>query len=403
MATEMALVQTNLHFKRLTLTEAVAYIVGTNVGAAVLALPYAARQAGYPGIVAAAVLATFFSIVSHLYIAESMLRTPSVTQLVGLFRTYLFKGRAKGLYLWFLFIMTIGVAIPTLTSYIIGGAQSISAILGISTGAAQCIFLVPGMAIVWLGLKATGVLQKAASLLMGAVLLLLTLLSLGHQQAILSRLAHFDAGAFWPILPVAIFTCLSQNTVPEVVRGLAHEPRLVPKAIVYGLLINFVFVLVVPLSVFALLPADKIAEVATTSWGRALGLSGLIMANCFAFFALLTSFWGTAGTILTNIVDVLKLPSEWHLGYRLLSFAITLVPSLIIILCRFTSFVDLIKIAGSIGGVLLALLPVLVLWRARRHGARSPEYIAPAWLGRPVQAGMILFYLGTMIYAALAL
>lgn len=72
-----------------------AYLVGTNVGAAVLALPFAARQAGYAGVVIACLMATAFSLVSHLYLLEAMLRTPAVAQLVGLFRTYLFRGRFK--------------------------------------------------------------------------------------------------------------------------------------------------------------------------------------------------------------------------------------------------------------------------------------------------------------------
>ena len=120
----VALTQTNLHFKRLTSLEATAYLVGTNVGAAILALPYAARHAGYGGAVLACLLATAFSLISHLYVAEAMLRTPTVTQLVGLFRTYLFRGRAGVLYLWFLSLVTIGVAIPTLTAYVLGGAEA---------------------------------------------------------------------------------------------------------------------------------------------------------------------------------------------------------------------------------------------------------------------------------------
>ena len=40
-----------LHFRRLTFTEAVMIIVGGNVGAAILSLPYAARASGYLGAV----------------------------------------------------------------------------------------------------------------------------------------------------------------------------------------------------------------------------------------------------------------------------------------------------------------------------------------------------------------
>ena len=396
----MALSQTNLHFKRLTPFEATAYLVGTNVGAAILALPYAARHAGYGGAVLACLLATAFSLISHLYVTEAMLRTPAVTQLIGLFRVYLFRGRAGALYLWFLSFVTIGVAIPTLTAYVLGGAEALGALTGARGYLAQALFLLPGLAVVWLGLKITGILQKITSIAMGAALLLLTVMSLLHRQMDVTRLMHFDLGAFPPILPVAVFTCMSQATVPEVVRGLAHEPRLIPTVIRRALLINLAFCLVVPFSIFALVPAQGMAEVATISWGRALGVAGLLIANGFAFLALLTSFWGSAGTILTNVVDLLRFPSEWRVGYRLLAFGITILPSLAIVLGRFLGFVALIQAAGAVGGVLIALLPILVMRQARRHGTRAPEYTVPHWLGWPVQTAMLLFYLGTLAYAA---
>ena len=176
----MALTETNLHFRRLTPVEATAYLVGTNVGAAILALPYAARHAGYIGIILTCLAATAFSLLSHLAVAEAMLRTPNVTQLVGLFRTYLFPGRAGVFYLWFLFFVTIGVAIPTLTAYVLGGAETLTAIFGLKGLAAEALFLLPGAAVVWLGLKTTGIVQKLASAAMGLALLLLTVWSLRH-------------------------------------------------------------------------------------------------------------------------------------------------------------------------------------------------------------------------------
>ena len=114
----------------------------------------------------------------------------------------------------------------------------------------------------------------------------------------------------------------------------------------------------------------------------------------------MTSFWGTAGTILTNVADLLRFPSEWHPGYRLLAFGITILPSVAIILGRFLGFVELVKAAGPAGGVLIALLPILVLRRARRLGPRRPEYEVPRWFGWPLQIAMAVSYLGTLALAA---
>jgi len=395
------LIETNLAFKKLSFGEAVAYLVGTNVGAAVLSLPYAARTGGFPAVIITAVLCTFFSLVSHLFIVETMLRTPEVTQLTGLFRTYLFKGKAGRYYLGFLFTITIGVAIPALTAYILGGAEALQAITGWQRSTCLACFFIPGTAVVWLGLGITGKLQKLVSLAMGGIIIGLTVFSILRPDFEPSRLAVFHAPGIWPLLSVGIFTCMSQTSVPEIVRGLAHKPVLIPKAIRTALLINLAFVIVVPISIFGLLQPQDISQVATISWGNALGPIGLYVANVFAFFALITSFWGSAAAILTNIVDLFRFPSDWQISSRLIAFAFTVLPSIILITLNLVGFVELIQIAGSIGGVLLALLPVLVWRKSCRTGVRIPEYQVPRWVGTILPWAMCLFYVGALIAAAI--
>jgi tyrosine-specific transport protein len=397
-----ALAETSLEFRRLTVPEAVGYLVGTNVGAAVLALPYACRHAGFAGAVIACVLATVFSLTSHLYVAEAMLRTTEVTQLTGLFRRYLFPGRAGRPYLVFLFVVTIGVAIPTLAAYVLGGGSALAGLTGVDERLGQALFLLAGAAVVWLGLKTTGFLQKLASLAMAGVLASLVGFSFSNPAADFSRAATFDLWGLGPVIPVAVFTCLSQAVVPEITRGLSDRPALIPRVIRWSLGINLAFSLLVTLSIFLIVPPEGMAQLATDSWGRALGTVGLRLASAFAFFALITSFWGTAGTLLTNVVDLLRFPSEWHLGHRVAAYLITIAPAVILVVGGFWGFVQLVQIAGAAGGIMLALLPILVLRRARRRGDRTPEYAVASWLGAPVQVLMLVFYVGALVLGAIA-
>ncbi len=402
-AANTKLIETNLAFRKLSFSEAVAYLVGTNVGAAVLSLPYAARTGGFPAVIITAVLCTFFSLASHLFIVETMLRTPEVTQLTGLFRTYLFRGRSGRFYLGFLFAVTIGVAIPALTAYILGGAESLQAITGWQRSTCLACFFIPGIAVVWLGLGITGKLQKLVSLAMGGIIIGLTVFSLLRPDFEPSRLAVFHTPGIWPLLSVGIFTCMSQTSVPEIVRGFADRPVLIPKVIRTALLINLAFVVVIPISIFGLLEPQDISQVATISWGKALGPAGFFVANIFAFFALITSFWGSAAAILTNIVDLFRFPSDWQIRSRLIAFTITVSPSIILIALNLIGFVELIQIAGSIGGVLLALLPVLVWRKSCQTGARIPEYRVPGWARVSLPWAMCLFYFGALIAAAVNL
>jgi amino acid permease len=389
-----------LHFKQLTFAQAVMIMVGGNVGAAILSLPYAARASGYFGAVLISLVTTAFSIVSHLYIVEIMLRTKSPGQLVGLMRTYVFDGRFGRLYVALVSVLTVGLAIPSLTAYVMGGGQIIASLLHMPTWLGGLVFLAPGMAVVWVGLRAIGAAQGASSLLMGGILLTFTLVSATHPQFEASRLARFSAAPMLAALPIGVFTSMSQSIVPEVVRGLAHDPESIARAIKWGLGINLLFLLIFPLAIFGLQNPDAISQVVTISWGRALGPAIYLTVNLFALLALLTSFWASAGAIMGNVVEIMRADSEWNTRTRLAAFGITVAPSLALVLLGGFEFGDMIQAAGAVGGVILAVLPIFVLARARAASGRRPEYQVGVLYSPVVRIALLVFYLGVFIVAA---
>jgi len=391
-----------LHFKRLTFTEAVMVIVGGNVGAAILSLPYAARASGYFGAALISLVTTVFSIISHLYIVEIMLRTKSPGQLVGLMRTYMFDGRFGRLYVALVSVLTVGLAIPSLTAYVMGGGQIIASLLHMPAWLGGLLFLAPGMAVVWVGLKAIGAAQGVSSLLMGGVLLTFTVASAMHPDFEVSRLTRFAASPMLAALPVGVFTSMSQSIVPEVVRGLAHEPKSIVRAIKWGLSINLLFLLLFPLAIFGLQNPDAISQVVTISWGRTLGPAIYLTINLFALLALLTSFWASAGAVMGNVVEIMRADSEWNIRARLVAFGVTVAPSLALVFLGKLEFGDMIEAAGAVGGVILAVLPIFVLARARAASGRRPEYQVGILYSPVVRIALLLFYVGVLAYAAFA-
>jgi len=389
-----------LELKRITLFQAVMLLVGGNVGAAILSLPYAARVAGYPGTAIISVITTAFALVSHLYIVEIMLRTRRPTQLVGLMREYMqTEGRGVG-WVVLMALLTAGIAIPSLTAYVIGGAEIIRAFVTVGPIAAGLMFVIPGAAVVWLGLRATGVAQQWASIIMGVALLVFALASALNPDFEFPRLARFVPGAMAAALPVGIFTSMSQGLTPEVVRGLSHEPENIPKAIFIGLAINLVFLLVFCAAIFGLLPFDAISEVVTVSWGKSLSLPIWAAVNSFALLALLTSFWGSALASMGNVIEALGFKSESALSSRIIAFTITVAPSVALVFAQRFDFRDMISTAGAVGGVVLAVLPIPILLRARAHSEREPEFTCGALFAAPVRAAVVLFYVGVLAYAA---
>jgi hypothetical protein len=71
--------------------------------------------------------------------------------------------------------------------------------------------------------------------------------------------------------------------------GFADKPEKLPKAIMVGMALTFTLLALVPLSVISLNGLDNISDVATISWGRALGEWAFFSANLFALCAMLTS------------------------------------------------------------------------------------------------------------------
>ena len=124
--------------------------------------------------------------------------------------------------------------------------------------------------------------------------------------------------------------------------------------------------------------------------------------NLFALLALLTSFWGGAGAAMGNVVEIIRFKSEWDIGARLAAFAVTIAPSLVLTLIGRFDFVDMIQTAGSVGGVILAVLPIFILRRARQLSEREPEYYVGVLYSPVGKASLFIFYFGGLVYAAFA-
>jgi hypothetical protein len=93
-----------------------------------------------------------------------------------------------------------------------------------------------------------------------------------------------------------------------------------------GMALTFTLLALVPLSVISLNGLDNISDVATISWGRALGEWAFFSANLFALCAMLTSYWGLGGSFLTNIFDQFRLGNDEQPARRLMVLLVVAIP-----------------------------------------------------------------------------
>lgn len=382
-----------LKVTKLTLYEAVAIIVGANIGSGILGLAYSSRLAGWPILLLWLIIAGVFTTFSMLYVAETALRTKKPLQLPGLAEKYV--GKAGSV---LVFISVCANSIGCMVAYTTGSGNILCTLLGLPNWAGSILFTVPCVLVVWLGLKATGLWEKFISTGMVALLAIIILASFISGKADVSRAIYANWTYAVPLMSSAIFCYIAQYAVPELARGMRHTPRKLPVAIMLGMFITGVLLAVVPLAVISLTGADAVTEVATIAWGQALGTWALYTANIFALCAMMTSYWAVGGSMLTNIVDMFKLKDEHDSKTRLIAIACTVLPPFILAYAGLVSFVDAIGWAGTFGGVIMSIVPVLMLKNARKKGEIEPEWKC-GWYAHPaIQWSIIIVFSLTAIY-----
>ena len=373
-----------LKVTKLTLYEAVAIIVGANVGSGILGLAYSSRLAGWPILVLWLAVAGLFTTFSMLYVAESALRTKKPLQLPGLAEKYVGKVGSV-----LIFISVCANSIGCMVAYTTGSGNILCTLLGLPNWAGSLLFTVPCVLVVWFGLKATGLWEKFMSTGMVVLLGIIVIASFLSGKADVSRAVYANWTYAVPLLSSAIFCYIAQYAVPELARGMRHTPKKLPVAIILGMFITGVLLAVVPLAVLSLTGAEEVTQVATLAWGQALGTWALYTANIFALCAMMTSYWAVGGSMLTNIVDMFKLKDEKDTKTRLIVIACTVLPPFILAYAGLVSFVDAIGWAGTFGGVIMSIVPVLMLNNARKKGDIEPEWKC-GWYAHPAVQGMII-------------
>ena len=383
-----------LAVRKLTFWEAALIIVGANIGSGILGLAYSIRKAGWPILLLWLIIAGVCTTASMLYVAETTLRTKKPMQLPGLAERYVGKLGAV-----LVFISVCANSIGCMIAYTNGSGNILSQLLGISRPMGSLLFTIPAVLVVWFGLKATGIAEKFISTGMIILLAVIIGFSFISGKADLSRAIYTNWTYAVPVFNVAIFCYIAQYAVPELARGLRHDPMSLPKAVIIGMTITGVLLALVPLAVISLTGAENVTEVATLAWGQALGSWALYAANLFAICAMMSSYWAVGGSMLTNIVGMFKFKNEHDTKTRLIAIACVGLPPFILAYSGLIGFVDAIYLAGTFGGVIMSILPALMVNSARKNGDMEPDWKCGWYASKSVQSVIIILFCAAACYA----
>ena len=384
----------------LSFAEATSIIAGYGIGGGILALPWLVSRNGIAVSALVIVAAYAASLLLHLYIGELAAGDGTGSQIVELYRKYLFTGRFGAAFTWLFFIVMGIVFLANLAAYVAGGNEVLAQGLGLAPPWGAIAFYVAAATVAALGLKALGIAERWAVTGMAALFAALAI------ATIIARIRAGSPAAAWPAairamptsasLPLALFGmsmfCFAAFfSVPQAVAGLADRPRLIGKAVAAGLGINAALIFLV--TVMSLIASDAMTEIATVGWARTLGPWAEGAGTAFVILAMLTSYWSISFALSTIVEERLKAP-------RIVAWAMATLPTLLLALAGLGGFLDFMRTAGGGIAILIAVLFLPAFYRYRRTRAEPailPRFMDKPWAGWVIAAAYILMAAGSVV------
>lgn len=347
---------------KLTTFEAICMIVGNSIGTGIIAVPYLATKNRMLDVVWMVALAYAVNVILHLIIAELSYNNGGV-QLVKSFEGELFHGAAKKVFSWVAFVV-YGLAIMIgVSGNINGGAQIFTNWFGMPMWAAQLVYYAIAGCVVFMGMKAVGIAQKYAVVLLIGIVAAMTAGALIHPANTLYS-SEFHWNNLLALYSMVVFATSANQAVIQVVKGLEGDPHRIRKSILIGFGLSSVLVLIVTMTVLLGTKGEINKELAYMQLGESIGRWAVVLAGIFSLFALLTTFWSNT-LALRDVVH-----EQIHTENRI-SWLIATVPCILFAIFGVNSFIILTRIMSGVV-ILVSIMLVLTYGKSRRKAGASP-------------------------------
>jgi len=380
-------------------------IVGTSIGAGMLALPVATAALGFTGSLIMLFSCWFVMTTSAFLLLEVNLAMPPNSNLVTMARATI--GPIGQIIAWLSFLLLL---YSLLSAYISGGSGLLQYLadniqIDFSPSVSAILFTFIFGMVVYLGMRAVDYVNRGLMLakLIGYVLLMTMLLPFVSPHLLAQGEAHAlsTSGALMMTITSFGFSII----VPSLRLYLASDIRKLKKVILIGSLVplfcyiiwDMVIMGVLPLQgehgLLAILHAPSSTSALVTSLTAT--VASPLIAILFKFFTsicILTSFLGVSLCLTDFLADGLALEKRGR--NRLIIQAVTFLPPLAIVLIYPNAFIAALEYAGIYCVVLLILLPAWMVLCARRKFTLGAFTV---WGGRP-----LLYLLIGCSFAAIA-
>jgi tyrosine-specific transport protein len=388
-----------------TVISATFLVAGTIIGGGMIALPVATGVSGFlPSTVFMAVCWIAMTFTALLYLEVSLWMEEGVhvitmtSRILGPF--------AKGV-AWILYLF---ICYASLVAYTAGGgfhiADAASALFGfeISSSWGAFIFVALFGSVFYFGNRFVG--RVNAILFIAMLGAYLSLVAMGLDEVKPTLLKYRDWSLAWLAIPLFLTSFSFQTMVPSLTPYLNRHANSLRFAIVGGTTLALIVYLIWQWLILGIVPVEgdnglaealRRGEPATQFISEHVnGFHIAVIAEYFAFFAIITSFFGIGLGLFDFLSDGLKI-QEKGIGKVLLSLLIA-VPTLFFATQFERIFYLALDATGGYGDAILnGMIPVLLIWVGRYRLGMGGKTIS-ILEQKPLLAIVFIFFLSVLLF-----
>lgn len=344
-------------------------VAGTAIGGGMLALPVLTSQGGFVPSLAIYLLCWLFMAGTGLLLLELTLAYGAGSNLITLAeRTLGGYGKAATwvLYLYMFYCLTV--------AYMVGCGDILNHLIlnGSSQSLGMILFTLIFAPMVWAGAKFIGPFNSYMMLVLIGLYALFVVIGAPHIDFELLKRSDWKMSLI--ALPIAFTSFAFQGIIPTLVSYLESDKKALRKAILIGSFLPLIIYVIWQALILGIIPVDGEFGLKSALDNGDNAIKPLkhfidnpflvVIGSGFAFFALLTSFFGVTLGLKDFLADGLKI-QKTKLG-RLHLCLYVFIPPLLFALIYPNVFLLALDWAGGYGcALLLGLLPILMAYKKR--------------------------------------
>lgn len=377
---------------------AVFLVAGTCIGGGMLALPVATGISGFIPSTIIMILCWLAMTASALFLLEANLWMKEGAHVITMASTIL--GPIGKVVSWCMYLFISYASLVAYTAA--GGSLVINGATGLGGGEISkevgcLLFIVLFGGVIYLGNHIVG--RVNTILFVAMIVAYFALISTGISEIKLDLLRHRHWPTSFLAIPLLLTTFSFQTMMPSLTPYLNRNAKALRGAIIVGTTITLVVYLLWQAMVLGIVPitgsnglikALEIGEPVTQFLREHVQSDWVsLIAEYFAFFALVTSFLGMALGLFDFLSDGLKIRNEGK-GKVILSLLI-IIPTFIFAAYFERIFLLALDTSGGFGdSILNGIMPVLMVW-VGRYVLKFPRS-HQTWGGKPLLIAVLLFF-----------